>query len=195
MSAPSEIADDSLGQPGQRALPSDESGRDAMVRSGRPDSAAGQQSLGELVSGAVKDVSQLVRYEINLAVSEAKTDAKRILFAAGFAVVGLFVGCLLIVLLCFAYAYGLAAIGVWGGLWGAFLIVAATCFVLIALVGLIAYLLIRRVTGMKLTRKTVGDDLGMLRRGDSGPNGSGPAIANPDVSLGATAKAEIPSRP
>ena len=27
-----------------------------MVRSGRPDSAGGQQSLGELVSGAVKDV-------------------------------------------------------------------------------------------------------------------------------------------
>jgi hypothetical protein len=48
---------------------------------------------------------------------------------------------------------------------------------------------------MKLTRKTVSDDLGMLRRGDSGPNGSGPAIANPDVSLGSTAKAEIPSRP
>ena len=65
----------------------------------------------------------------------------------------------------------------------------------IALVALIAYWLIRRVTGMKLTRKTVVDDLGMLRRGDSGPNGSGPAIANPDVSLGTAAKAEIPSRP
>ncbi len=164
-----------------------------MVRSGRPDSAAGQQSLGDLVSGAVKDVSQLVRYEINLALSEAKTDAKRIGFAAAFAVVGLFVGCLLVVLLCFAFAYGLAAAGIW--LWAAFLIVAGTCLVLIALVALIAYWLIRRVTGMKLTRKTVVDDLGMLRRGDSGPNGSGPAIANPDVSLGAIAKAEIPSRP
>jgi hypothetical protein len=63
------------------------------------------------------------------------------------------------------------------------------------LVALIAVVFIRRVTGMKLTRKTVSDDLGMLRRGDSGPNGASPAIANPDVSLGSTAKAEIPSRP
>jgi len=114
---------------------------------------------------------------------------------AGLAVVGLFVGCLLIVLLCFAYAYGLAAIGVPGGLWGAFLFVALTCFVLVAVAAAIAFLVIRRVTGMKMTRKTVIDDLSMLRRGESGPNGSGPAIANPEVSLGTAAKAEIPSRP
>jgi hypothetical protein len=164
-----------------------------MVRSGRPDGAAGQQSLGDLVSGAAKDVSQLVRYEISLAKSEFKMDARRIGIAAALAVVGLFVGCLLVVLLCFAFAYGLNAAGIW--LWAAFLIVAGTCLLLIGLAALIAYWVIRRVTGMKLTRKTVVDDLGMLRRGDSGPNGSGPAIANPDVSLGTAAKAEIPSRP
>ena len=166
-----------------------------MVRSERPDSAAGQQSLGDLVAGAAKDVSQLVRYEISLAKSEFKMDARRIVIVAGLAVVGLFVGCLLIVLLCFAYAYGLAAIGVPGGLWGAFLFVALTCFVLVAVAAAIAFLVIRRVTGMKMTRKTVIDDLSMLRRGESGPNGSGPAIANPEVSLGTAAKAEIPSRP
>ena len=166
-----------------------------MVRSGSPDSAAGQQSLGDLVAGAAKDVSQLVRYEISLAKSELRMDARRIVIAAGFAVVGLFVGCLLIVLLCFAYAYGLAAIGVPGGLWGAFLFVALTCFLLVLLVAVIAVVFIRKVTGMKLTRKTMSDDLGMLRRGDSEPNGSGPAIANPDVSLGTSAKAELPSRP
>jgi hypothetical protein len=164
-----------------------------MVRSGGPDSAAGQQSLGDLVAGAAKDVSQLVRYEISLAKSEFKMDARRIAIAAGLGVVGLFVGCLLIVLLCFAYAYGLAAIGVPGGLWGAFLFVALTCFVLVLAAAAIAIFFIRRVTGMKMTRKTVIDDLGMLHRGESGPNGSGPAIANPDVSLG-TAKAELPSR-
>ena len=164
-----------------------------MVRSGRPDSAAGQQSLGDLVSGAAKDVSQLVRYEISLAKSELKMDARRIGIAAALAVVGLFVGCLLVVLLCFAFAYGLAAAGIW--LWAAFLIVAGTCLLLIALAGLIAYGLIRRVTGMKMTRKTVVDDLGMLRRGDSGPNGSGPAIANPDVSLGTPPRPRFPSRP
>ena len=74
----------------------------------------GQQSLGDLVSGAAKDVSQLIRYEISLAKSEFKMDARRIAIVAVLAVIGLFVGCLLIVLLCFAYAYGLAAIGVPG---------------------------------------------------------------------------------
>ena len=100
-----------------------------MVRSGRPDGAAGQQSLGDLVAGAAKDVSQLVRYEISLAKSELKMDARRIGIAAALAVVGLFVGCLLVVLLCFAFAYGLAAAGIW--LWAAFLIVAGTCLLLI----------------------------------------------------------------
>jgi hypothetical protein len=164
-----------------------------MVRSGSPDSAAGQQSLGDLVAGAAKDVSQLVRYEISLAKSELKMDARRIGIAAALAVVGLFVGCLLVVLLCFAFAYGLNAAGIW--LWASFLIVAGTCLLLIALAGLIAYGRIRKVTGMKMTRKTVVDDLGMLRRGDSSSNGSGPAIANADASLGTAAKAEIPSRP
>ena len=71
--------------------------------------------------------------------------------------------------------------------------VILTCVVLIALGGAVAYWLIRRVTGMKLTRKTVMDDIGMLRKAaDSGPNGSGPAVKNPEVGTGAGAKAQIP---
>jgi len=48
------------------------------------------------------------------------------------------------------------------------------------------------VTGMKLTRQTVMDDIGMLRRGESSPNGSGPAVTNPGVIAGTGTKAEIP---
>ena len=163
-----------------------------MVRSARPDGADGQQALGDLVAGAAKDVSQLVRYEISLAKTELKMDARRIGVAAALAVVGLFVGCLLVVLLCFAFAYGLAAAGIW--LWASFLIVAGTCLLLIALAGLIAYGRIRKVTGMKMTRKTVVDDLSMLRREPSA-NGNAPAIKNPEVSLGTGAHPEIPARP
>jgi hypothetical protein len=161
-----------------------------MVRGGRPDGADGQQSLGELVATALKDVSALVRYEISLAKSELRMDARRIGIAAALALVGFFVGCLVVVLLCFAYAYGLIAAGIWA--WAAFLIVAGTCVLLIALAALIAYGRIRKVTGMKMTRKTVMDDLGMLRRGEPSPNGSGPAIANPGISVGAGTQAEIP---
>jgi hypothetical protein len=147
-----------------------------MVRSARPDGADGQQSLGDLVAGAAKDMSQLVRYEISLAKSELKMDARRI------------VGCLLVVLLCFAFAFGLNAAGIW--LWAAFLIVAGTCLLLIGLAGLIAYGRIRKVTGMKMTRKTVVDDLSMLRRGEASANGNAPAITNSEAGA-----PEIPARP
>ncbi len=162
-----------------------------MVRGGKPDGAEGQPSLGDLVALAAKDVSQLLRYEISLAKGELKMDARRIGVAAALAVVGLFVGCLLLVLLCIAFAYGLVALGIWN--WAAFLIVAGTCLLLIALAGLIAFTRIRKVTGMKMTRQTVIDDIGMLRRSaasgkDATPNGSGPAIASPV----AGAKPEIP---
>lgn len=170
-----------------------------MARGGKPDDAEGQPSLGDLVALAAKDVSQLLRYEISLAKSELKMDARRIGIAAALAVIGLFVGCLLVALLCIAFAYGLVALGIWT--WAAFLIVAGTCLLLIALTGLIAFTRVRKVTGMKMTRQTVIDDIGMLRRSDSGakgsgPNGSGPAIANPVAggkdAVGAGGKPEIP---
>jgi Putative Actinobacterial Holin-X, holin superfamily III len=161
-----------------------------MVRSGRPNETDGQPSLGELVAAALKDVSTLLRYEISLAKSELRMDARRIGIAAALAVVSLFVLCLLVVLLCFAYAYGLVAAGIWT--WAAFLIVAGTCLLLIGLAALIAYGRIRRVTGMRLTRKTVMDDIGMLRR-EASPNGSGSSAAYPAVGVGARAAAEIPT--
>ena len=161
-----------------------------MVRSGNPDGGDGQQSLGELVALAAKDMSSLVRYEISLAKSELKMDARRIGIASALGVVGLFVACLVVVLLCFAFAYGLVAAGIWT--WAAFLIVAGTCVLLIGLAGLIAYGRIRKVSGMKMTRQTVMDDLGMLRKSEPSPNGSGPGVANPGVGAGTGTTAEIP---
>jgi hypothetical protein len=161
-----------------------------MVRSGNPDGADGQQSLGELVALAAKDMSSLVRYEISLAKSELKMDARRIGIASALAVVGMFVACLVVVLLCFAFAFGLVAAGIWT--WAAFLIVAGTCVLVIGIAALIAYGRIRKVSGMKMTRQTVMDDLGMLRKGESSPNGSGPAVSNPEVSARTGTPAEIP---
>jgi hypothetical protein len=162
-----------------------------MIRTGRPAGADGQQSLGELVALAAKDMSSLVRYEISLAKSELKMDARRIGIVAGIAVVGLFVACLIVVLLCFALAYGLVAafdIPVYAG----FLCTVGACLVIVVIIVVFALLIIRRVTGMKMTRKTVMDDIGMLRRGESSPNGSGPAVSNPGVEVGKGTTAEIP---
>jgi len=168
-----------------------------MVRSGTPDGAGDQQSLGDLVSSALKDLSQLLRYEISLAKSELRMDVRRVGITAGLAAVGLIMVGLIMFVLCFAYAYGLNAAGAPGGLWGAFLFVALTLVVLLLAALGVAFLIARRVTGMRMTRKTVGDDLGMLRRGEASPDGAGPAITNPSVgtgSVGTGTQAEIPAR-
>jgi hypothetical protein len=78
-----------------------------------------------------------------------------------------YVGTVVFVLLCFAYAYGLIAAGIWA--WAAFLIVAGTCLVLAALVAGIAYLKVKKLSGLRLTKKTVTEDLAMLRREDQQP--------------------------
>ena len=161
-----------------------------MVRSGTPDGADDQQSLGDLVALAAKDVSQLIRYEISLAKSELRMDARRVGIIgalSGFSAVAL---SLMLVMLCFAYAYGLYAAGAPGGLWGAFLWVFLTLVVLFLIACGIAYWVMRRVSGMRLTRKTVTEDLGMLRR-EPGQDGSGTAVAAPPRADG---PAELPAR-
>jgi len=138
-----------------------------MVRSETPEPVDADQSLGDLVALAAKDVSQLVRYEIDLAKTELRADLQRIGLAGAMGGFSFYVGTVMFVLLCFAYAYGLIAAGIWA--WAAFLIVAGTCLVLAALVAGIAYLKVKKLSGLRLTKKTVTEDLAMLRREDQQP--------------------------
>lgn len=124
----------------------------------------GEPSVGDLVSFAVKDVAQLVKFELDLAKLELKDDARRVGIAGALLGMAAFVGCLVLVLLCFAFAYGLIALGIWP--WAAFLIVAGTCVLLAALAVLIGYTKVRKLSGMKRTRRTVQDDLAVLKRDD-----------------------------
>lgn len=145
-----------------------------MVRSETPEPAGGDQSLGDLVALAAKDVSQLIRYEIELAKSELKADAQRVGIAAGGVGAAAFLGCLVLVMLSFALAYGLVAAGIWD--WAAFLIVAGV-WVLVAAVALgISYLKVRRVSGLAKTRQTVTEGIEMLRSEVAAPDGQRPEI-------------------
>jgi Putative Actinobacterial Holin-X, holin superfamily III len=165
-----------------------------MVRSGKPDSASDQQSLGDLVALAAKDVSALIRYEIALAKRELKVDGIRVATASGLVVLGVIIVFPGIILLCFAYAYFLHWAGAWGGLAGAFGFAGLTFLVLALIAVVVARVFVKRVTGMRMTRKTVSDDLGMLRRGEESPDGHGPAVPNPrSAAAGPDATAEIPS--
>jgi hypothetical protein len=88
--------------------------------------------------------------------------------------VAAFVGCLVLMLLCFALAYGLMALGIWG--WASFLITAGACVVLAAAAVGIGVVLFKRVRGLPKTRRTVQDDMALLRRGD-GADAAPPAQA------------------
>ncbi len=130
----------------------------------RVSSSATDQSIGDLVSVAARDISQLVRYELDLAKLELKSDIKRAGISAGLLAVAVFAVCLLLMLLCFAFAFGLSAVGAPGGLWGAFLWVALACAVLILVAGLIAFLVVRRLTRMSKTRRSLADSAALLRQ-------------------------------
>jgi hypothetical protein len=121
-----------------------------------------EQSLGALVSQAIADVSMLLRCELDLAKLELKDDAKRAAIAVAALAMAGFVGCLVLVLLCFAFAYGLMALGIWD--WASFLIVAGTCVLLAAGAVLLGILRFRGMTGLRKTRGTVRDGISVLRR-------------------------------
>ena len=135
---------------------------------------AAKESLGDLVALAVSDVTQLIRDEVDLAKIELKADAKRVgIGAVLFGMAG-FVGCLVLMVLSFAYAYGLWAAGIW--LWASFLIVAGTYVVLAALAVLIGFTRFKKLTGLRQTRTTVSGDIALIKRDDSG-QGAVPAGA------------------
>jgi len=131
----------------------------------RGQSAAEQESLGDLVALAVSDVSQLVRYEVDLAKLELKADARRLGIGAVLFAMAAFVGCLVLMVLSFAFAYGLMALGIWG--WAAFLIVAGTYILLAALAVLVGFTRFKGLTGLRRTRSTVSDDLALIKRDDT----------------------------
>src|SRR5450432_3199504 len=126
-----------------------------------------QASVGDLVALVLSDVSQLVKCELDLAKMELKSDARRLGIAA-------FVGCLVLILLSFAFAYGLIALGIWD--WAAFLIVAGTYIALAGLAVAIGFTKFRGLSGLRKTRSTVSDDLALIRRDDTIPV-TGSAVA------------------
>ncbi len=143
-----------------------------MAETGTPGSGqraaggAGGESLGELVSLAVKDVSQLIKWEIDLAKLELREDVKRLGISGAMLGAAGFVGCMVIVLVSFAAAYALMTAGLPG--WAAFLSVAGI-YVLLAAVAILAGVTkMRRLTGLRRTRASVQGSLAVLREGNTG---------------------------
>jgi uncharacterized membrane protein YqjE len=138
----------------------------------RADEQIEDKSLGELVALASGNVSRLVRSEMELAKLELKGDLKKAaLGGILFGVAGV-IACVVVILLSISAAYALVGLGVWP--WAAFLIVSFAYVVLAVVLCGIGYLRMRKIGGLKRTRKTTLDDLTMLRRG--GGDSEQPAI-------------------
>ena len=120
------------------------------------------RSVGDLVSAAVSDITRLVKYQTDLAKQELLADVRRVGMSAGLAATILVTAFLMLVMLCFALAYGLQTLGVWD--WASFLIVAGVLVVLAAAFAGIIYLKVRRLDRLRKTRESVQGDIAMLRR-------------------------------
>lgn len=119
---------------------------------------ATERTLGQLVADATRDVSSIVRSEIQLAKAEVTTDAKNAGTAAGLlAGAGVF-AFLALILLLFAAVYGLVAAGVW--VWLSFLIVAVVLLIVAGVLGLLGRRRLSKVKGkpekaIASTQKTI----------------------------------------
>ena len=129
--------------------------------------AEDERSVGDLVSVAVQDLTKLVKYQVDLAKVELTADARRLGISGALLASAVFTGFLVLVMLCFALAYGLQTLGVWD--WASFLIVAGVCVLLAAGTVGIVYLKVRRMSGLRKTRESVQEDLALLRRDDQAP--------------------------
>jgi Putative Actinobacterial Holin-X, holin superfamily III len=94
-----------------------------------------EPTVGQLVANASRDLSALVRNEIQLAQAELKRSAQAAGVGAGMFAVAAFLGLLAIILLTISAAYGLVAAGLHPAL--AFLIVAGALLVIAAVLVLI----------------------------------------------------------
>ena len=127
-----------------------------------------EQSVGDLVSEAIRDLTQLVKYETDLAKAELREDLQRAGLSGALLAIAAFTCFLVLVMLCFAMAAGLVVAGL--PAWAAFLTVAGALVLLAALCAGIIYLKVRRMTGLRQTRESVQGSIAMLRRDEqAGP--------------------------
>lgn len=109
-----------------------------------------EPTVGQLVSSVTRDMSSLVRSEIELAKAELRGEAQSA--AKGGAMLGVagFLGAVAFLLLCFAAAYGLVELGL--DAWLAFLIVAVF-FLLVA--GVLALVGVRALKSIKPPERSI----------------------------------------
>jgi uncharacterized membrane protein YqjE len=131
------------------------------------ESRRGERTIGALFSDASRELSAVVRHEVALAKVELRTEAKQAAAGAvGFAIAGVF-GFLALIMLLFAAAYGLFALGL--PRWLSFLIVAVVLLVLAGIVALIGKSRMSKVGKPERTQRTLKHVADTLKRAKPHP--------------------------
>ena len=126
-----------------------------------PPTGGSEETLGALLATATRDLSSLVRSEIELAKAEVKVDVKNgVLGGAMFGAAGL-LGVLAIILLSIAAAYGLVAAGLHPG-W-AFLIVAVVYLLIAGVLALVGKRAVSKVGPPERTIRTSKETAAFLK--------------------------------
>lgn len=137
----------------------------AAVTTAKPgalDVATPEPSLGELVASAGKDLSTLVRSEIELAKLELTAEAKKaVVGGAMFGVAGV-LGLFALIMLSFAAAFGIASLGLAYG-WS-FLIVAGAYLLIAGVAVLVGVGSVKKVGPPKRTLKTTKETVAVLKK-------------------------------
>jgi hypothetical protein len=128
-----------------------------------------EQSLGELVSAATRDLSLLVHKEIELAKTELSAELKRAGIGAGLLGGAGFFGYFALLLLSFAAAFGISEGFDWD-LWIGFAIVGALYGAGAALFGLLGIGKVQKVGPPQRTIRTVKDDIAWAKHPTVAPD-------------------------
>ncbi|NHC16160.1 phage holin family protein [Motilibacter deserti] len=120
-----------------------------------------EPSLGKLVASATKDLSALVRSEIELAKIEIKSEAKHAIAGSGMFGAAAYLGLLASILLSIAAAYGLNAAGLHPAL--AFLIVAVVYLLIAGVLALLGKKQVSKVSAPERTIRTTKESVSTLK--------------------------------
>ncbi len=122
---------------------------------------ADTQSLGQLVAAASRDLSALIRSEIELAKAEMRQDVRYAARGGVLLGVAALVALLALVLLSVAAVHGISALGL--GLGWSYLILGGGYVVVAAVLALVGARAVKRVRPPERTIRTAKDNFAMLR--------------------------------
>jgi len=120
-----------------------------------------EETLGALFAAASRDLSTLVRSEMELAKAEVRADVKNGVVGGAMFGAAAFLGVLAVILLSVAAAYGLVALGLHAGL--AFLLVAVFYLLLAGLLAFVGKRAVGKVGPPERTIRTSKDTAAFLK--------------------------------